>query len=368
MMGTKKDYYEILGVSKGATSDEIKKAYRKLVMKYHPDRVQDSQKKEAEEKFKEISEAYAVLNDPKKRSLYDQYGHAGIDSRFSTEDIFRNTDFSSIFKDIGGFGSNIFEDIFSDFGFDVFGSSRRGSSGRTRGDNIHYELGINLEEAAVGGSKSISFSRFEMCPECKGSGAQPGSTKKTCPTCRGRGQVTSGMGFISIAQTCPTCRGEGVVISAKCSKCRGQGFIRANKTITVNIPAGVDTGSVLRLRNEGNFGTGGYGDFYLHLNVRKHPIFERRGSDLKCKVKISMVKAVLGGEIEVPTLLSKVKMKVPAGTQPNAIFRLRGKGLSDLKTKRLGDELVEVEVEIPKRLSTKEKNLLLEFGKLRREL
>ena len=367
-MGTKRDYYEILGVSKGASSDDIKKAYRKLVMKYHPDRVSQEQKKEAEEKFKEISEAYAVLNDQKKRSLYDQYGHAGIDSRFSTEDIFRNADFGSIFKDMGGFGSNIFDDILSGFGFDIFGTSRRGSSGRARGDNIHYELGINLEESAVGGSKSISFPRFDMCPECKGSGAQPGSTKKTCPTCRGRGQVTSGMGFISISQTCPACHGEGVVISAKCSKCRGQGVVRVNKTITVNIPSGVDTGSVLRLRNEGHFGAGGYGDFYLHLNVRRHPVFERRGSDLKCKVKISMVKAVLGGEIEVPTLLSKAKMKIPAGTQPNTIFRLRGKGLADLKTKRLGDELVEVEVEMPKKLSVKEKNLLLELGKLRREI
>jgi len=367
MMGTKRDYYDILGVSKGASSDDIKKAYRKLVMQYHPDRVSQEHKKEAEEKFKEISEAYAVLNDPKKRSLYDQYGHAGIDSRFSTEDIFRSANFSDIFGS-GGFGSSIFDDILSGFGFDIFGSSRRGSSGRARGDDIHYEFSISLEDAAVGGSKSISFPRFEMCPECKGSGAQPGSTKKTCPTCRGRGQVTSGMGFISIAQTCPTCRGEGVVISAKCSKCRGQGVVRVNKTVTVNIPGGVDTGSVLRLRNEGNFGTGGYGDFYLHLNVKRHHVFERRGSDLKCKVKISMIKAVLGGEIEVPTLLSKAKMKIPAGTQPNTIFRLRGKGLSDLKTKRLGDELVEVEVEIPRKLSVREKNLLLELGKLRREL
>ncbi len=368
MMGTKRDYYEILGVSKDASPDDIKRAYRKLVMQYHPDRVPEDKKKEAEEKFKEISEAYAILNDPKKRSLYDQYGHAGIDSRFTTEDIFRNTDFSSIFKDMGGFGTSIFDDILSGFGFDLFGSSRRGSSGRARGDDIHYEFDISLEEAAVGGSKSISFRRFEMCPDCKGSGAKAGAVKKTCPTCHGRGQVTSGMGFISISQTCPTCHGEGVVVSAKCPTCRGQGVVRANKTVTVNIPPGVDTGSILRLRNEGNFGAGGYGDFYLHLNVKKHPVFERRGSDLKCKVKISMIKAVLGGEIEVPTLLSRAKMKIPPGTQPNTIFRLRGKGLSSLKTKKLGDEFVEVEIEIPTRLSARERNLLLEFGRMRGEI
>ncbi len=367
MMGTKRDYYEVLGVSKDASPDEIKKIYRKLVMKHHPDRVSAEHKKEAEEKFKEISEAYAVLNDPKKRSLYDQYGHAGIDSHFTTEDIFKNADFSSIFKDLGGSGS-IFEDIFSDFGFDFFGGSRGRSSRRARGDDIHYEINITLEEAAVGGSKSISFSRFEMCPLCKGTGAAPGSVKKTCPTCGGKGQIVSGMGFINISQVCPTCHGEGVIISAKCPKCKGQGVVRANKSITVNIPAGVDTGSILRLQNEGHFGAGRYGDLYLHLNVRKHQMFERRGSDLKCKVKVNMVKAAIGGEIEVPTLMSKAKMKIPAGTQPNTIFRLRGKGIVDLRTKRLGDELVEVEVDVPKRLSVKERNLLTEFGRLRGEL
>ncbi len=369
MMGTKRDYYEILGISKNASTDEIKQAYRKLVMQYHPDRVPPEKKKEAEEKFKEISEAYAVLSDPKKRSLYDQYGHAGIDSRFTAEDIFRGADFSSIFKDLGDFGfGGIFDELFSGFGFDFFGGGYRRSTRKPKGDNIYYEIYLTLEEAAVGGTKSISFSRFEACSECKGSGAERGSSKKTCPTCRGRGQITSGMGFISISQTCPTCKGEGEVVTAKCTKCRGQGLIRVNKNVKVNIPAGVDTGSVLRLREEGHFGPGGYGDLYLHINVKKHPIFERNGSNIKCKIKISMVKATLGGEVEVPTLMGKVKMKIPPATQPSTIFRLKSKGIVDIRTKRLGDELVEVNVVIPQKLSHREKKLLIEFGKLRGDI
>lgn len=368
MMGTKKDYYDILGVSKNASVDDIKKAYRTLALRYHPDRVSSDKKKEAEEKFKEISEAYAVLSDSKKRSLYDQYGHAGIDSRFSTEDIFRGADFSSIFKDLGGsgFGGGIFDDIFSSFGFDIFGGS---SSGRRRGKDVHYELETTLEEAAVGGSKSLNFSRYENCSQCKGTGAQPGTTKKTCSTCRGRGQVMSSLGgFFSVSQTCPACGGEGTVISVKCTKCKGQALVRVNENIKVNIAAGVDTGSVLRLREKGHAGGGGYGDLYLHIKVLPHSVFERLGPNLKCKTKISMVKAVLGGEIEVPTLMGKARMKVPAGTQSHTIFRLKGKGVADLRTKGLGDELVEVEVEIPKKLSAKERSLLLELGKLRKEL
>ena len=286
------------------------------------------------------------------------------------EDIFKNADFGSIFRDMSGSsgGGDIFEDLFSNIGFDIFGGGRGRTSRKPRGDNIHHEIEITLEEVAVGGAKPLNFTRLEKCPQCQGSGAQPGSTIKACPTCRGQGQVTSGLGFISFSQTCPSCQGQGRVASVRCTKCRGQGLLRVNKSIKVNIPAGVDTGSVLRLRNEGNFGVGGYGDFYLHLKVRRHPVFERRGMDLKCKVKISMIKAVLGGEIEVPTLMGKVRMKVPAGIQPNSVLRLRGKGIADLKTKRLGDELVEVAIEIPRHLSRREHNLLEELGKLRREL
>lgn len=367
MMSTKRDYYEILGVSRNASPEEIKKAYRNLVLQYHPDRVPPEKKKEAEEKFKEISEAYAVLSDPQKRSLYDQYGHAGIDSRFTTEDIFRGADFSWVFKDLGdfGFGGSIFEEIFSDFGFDFFGSRRR--KRQTRGEDIHYETQITLEEAAKGVQRTISFSRYEECSRCRGAGAEPGSTKTTCPTCRGRGVVSSGFGFISLSQTCPSCRGEGAMISKPCSKCRGQGAIKVNKSVKVSIPAGVDTGSIVRLREEGHFGKSGYGDLYLHIVVKKHSVFERVANNIKCRVKVGIVKACLGGEIEVPTLNGPVKMRIPGGTQPNTIFRLKGKGIPDLRTKKVGDEFVEVLVEIPKSLSSKEKNLLIELEKLRRE-
>lgn len=368
MMGTKRDYYEILGVGRNASLEEIKRAYRNLVLKYHPDRVPPEKKKEAEEKFKEISEAYAVLSDPQKRSLYDQYGHAGIDSRFTTEDIFKGADFSWVFKDLGdfGFGGSIFEDIFSDFGFDFLGRGRRRE--QRKGEDIHYQIQITLEESAQGTQRTISFSRYEECPRCRGAGAEPGSTKSMCPTCRGRGVISTGLGFISLSQTCPNCRGEGVVVSNPCRRCRGEGAVKVNKSVKVSIPPGVDTGSIVRLREEGHFGKNGYGDLYLHISVKRHPVFERMGNNIRCKVRVGIVKASLGGEIEVPTLNGKVKMKIPPGTQPNTVFRLKGKGVPDLKTKKVGDEFVEVLVEIPKSLSSKERNLLIEFGKLRKEL
>lgn len=360
MSSTQRDYYEILGVSKGALVDEIKKAYRKLAMQYHPDRVSADKKKASEEKFKEISEAYAVLSDSQKKELYDQYGHAGIDSRFSTEDIFRNADFSSIFENFTGGG--IFEDIFSDFG----GSSRsRGGGGRRRGQDIQLEMSITLEEAGSGVEKEIAYHRNEGCSRCSGTGAEPGSSKITCSTCRGRGAVSSGMGFISFSQTCPTCRGAGVIIKNKCSVCGGQGRIRDRKKLKVTIPPGVDTGSVLRLREEGHYGAGGRGELYLHISVKPHSVFKRDGDELICETKINLLQAVLGAEIEVPTLAGKVKMKVPSGTQPHMTFRLRDKGFYNLRTKRMGDQLVIVDVEIPKKLSSKEKNLYEELAKLR---
>lgn len=364
-MSTKKDYYEILGVNKQSTEAEIKSAYRNLVKQYHPDRVEESKKKEAEEKFKEISESYAVLSDSKKRQLYDQYGHAGIDSRFSTEDIFRGANFSD-FSDIFGGGGGIFDDIFSSFGFGGgFSSSGRRSR---QGEDLRYEYQISLEEAAKGIEKDLKFARLEKCDSCNGEGIPPGTKKITCGTCNGRGVVASGFGFINFQQTCPTCNGQGQVSTVKCSSCRGQGRVRVDKSIKVTVPAGVDTGSVLRLKNEGNYANGGYGDLYLHLSVKRHPVFQRVGNDLKNNVKVSMVKAALGGDIEVATLDKKVMMSIPAGTQPGSIFRLRGKGIMDLHTKRTGDQLVEVEVEIPKKISSKEKKVLQEFGKLRNEL
>jgi len=372
MMSTKRDYYEILGIQRAASLDDIKKAYRQLAMKHHPDRVPEEQKKESEEKFKEISEAYAVLSDPQKRQLYDQYGHAGVDSRYSTEDIFRSADFSSIFREFGGgFGGfeSIFEDIFSGFGFDIFGTGTRARvrRARRRGEDLHLETSISLEEAASGIEKDTSFYHLEKCSHCGGEGAEPGTVKVSCSTCKGRGTISSGMGFISFSQTCPECGGEGEVFKKRCSRCLGQGRIKTRKNIKVTIPAGVDAGSILRLRNEGHFGPGGFGDLYLHINVRPHSAFQREGDDIRYKARISVLKAILGGEIQVPTLSGKVKMKIPAGTQPNTIFRLKGKGIANLRTKRVGDELVMIEIDIPKRLSSRERKLLEEWRKLKGE-
>lgn len=367
MMDTARDYYEILGVPKGSSLDEVKKAYRKLVMKHHPDRVSVDKKKEAEEKFKEISEAYAVLSDSKKKQLYDQYGHAGIDARYTTEDIFKGADFSSIFEGMGGIG-DIFEHIFSDSG-SVFGGGFTGQGGRRRkvGEDLQTRVRISLEEAAEGVEKEITFPRYDNCFRCSGRGAEPGSAKTTCPTCRGSGAVRGGLGFISFSQTCSDCQGEGRVIKNKCRQCYGQGRIKNKKTLKVNIPQGVDSDSILRLSQEGNYWSDGRGDLYIHIEVKPHSVFTREGNNLHCKIKLSLVKAILGSEIEVPTLGGKVKMKIPAGTQANTVFRLKNKGLANLRTKRPGDELVEVEIEIPQRLSLRERKLIEEWARLRKE-
>ena len=366
-MSTQRDYYEVLGVQRGASVDDVKKAYRQLVMQHHPDRVADpAKKKEAEERFKEISEAYAVLSDPQKRQLYDQYGHQGVDSRYSTEDIFRGADFGDIFRGMGGGGgSGSFEDILSSFGFDFGGGGGRSQSRQHQGDDIHLELQITLEEAHSGLGKDISYNYHEACDACSGTGAQKGAGRVTCSTCKGRGMVSTGMGFISFAQTCPACHGDGQIIKQKCNACGGSGRVRKSKNLKVTIPAGVDTGSVLRLRDEGNFASGGKGDLFLHINVKAHPSFQRNGDDIHHKHKISVIKALIGGDIEVPSLSGNVQMKVPAGTQPGTTFRLKGKGIMDLQTKRTGDEYVEVEVEIPTRLSGQERKLIDEWAKLR---
>ncbi|MDD5070521.1 MAG: molecular chaperone DnaJ [Candidatus Omnitrophica bacterium] len=367
-MSTQKDYYEILGVARGTSIDEIKKSYRKLAMQHHPDRVPEEKKKEAEEKFKEISEAYAVLSDAQKKDLYDKYGHAGIDSRYSTEDIFRGADFSSIFGEGGAFGG-IFEDLFSGGGFDIFGGgqSQRRSGGRGKGEDAHLEISVSLENVSTGTEKEITFSRFDACVKCSGTGAEPGSSRKNCSTCGGRGVVSSGMGFINFQQTCPSCQGAGTVIEKVCGFCSGRGRTKSQKAITVKIPAGVATGSVLRMRQEGHYSPGGRGDLFLHINVNHHPLFERDGDTITCKADVSLIKSILGGEIEVPTLSGKVKMKIPQGTQPGTIFRLRGKGLMNLRNKRQGDELVEIQVKVPTKLSSKEKRLIEDWAKLRGE-
>ncbi len=363
-MAAKRDYYEILGVSKSASVDEIKKTYRTLALKFHPDRVPQEQKKEAEEKFKEISEAYAVLSDQQKRQLYDQYGHAGIDQKYAYEDIFKGADFSSIFEGTGG-GGGIFEELFSDLGFDIFGgaSRQRSSRGRARGRDLEITEEITLEEAASGVEKSITVPRYEACPTCSGSGAKPGTRKVTCSQCRGSGRVVVSSGFFQLAQTCPKCRGQGEIIQAVCPECRGEGRRREAHNIKVKIPAGVDTGSNLRVRGEGEAGTAGRGDLYVVIEVRPHSVFARQGNDILTEINISLSKAVLGSEVEVSTLDGKVEMKIPAGTQSGKIFRLREKGIPDVHARGIGDELVRVTVDIPVKLNAEQRRLMEEFAR-----
>ncbi len=363
-MSAKRDYYEILGVGKSASVDEIKKTYRTLALKFHPDRVPPEQKKEAEEKFKEISEAYAVLSDQQKRQLYDQYGHAGIDQKYAYEDIFKGADFSSIFGGAGG-GGGIFEDIFSDLGFDIFGGGthQRTSRGRSRGRDLEITVEITLEEAAEGIEKSITVPRYEICAVCSGSGAKPGTKKAVCTQCRGSGRVVVSSGFFQLAQTCPKCRGQGEMIQAVCPECHGEGRRKETHHIKVKIPAGVDTGSNLRVRGEGEAGTAGRGDLYVVIEVKPHPVFQRHGNDILTEINISMSKAVLGAEVEVATLNGKVEMKIPGGTQSGKIFRLREKGIPDVHGRGVGDELVRVIVDIPSKLNPEQRRLMEEFSR-----
>jgi len=363
----KRDYYEILGVPKTATQQEIKKAYRSLALQHHPDRVPEDKKKEAEEKFKEISEAYGVLSDANKRGLYDQHGHAGIDQNFTTDDIFRGADFSSIFGE-GGL-EDILSQFFGNSGFDVFGT-RQQRTGRHRarpGRDIQYELEVTLEEAYSGIEKKIKIPRNEFCTDCKGTGAKNGDKVKTCKTCNGRGQVMMSSGFFRLQQTCPDCQGQGQVITEYCPKCNGKGYIRVTRTIDVNIPSGVDNSSRLRVRNQGEIGEAGAGDLYLYINVVPHKIFQRDGRDIYIEQNVSFIKAALGGEISVPTLSGNVKMKIPQGTQSARVFRLKEKGMPDLRTKGHGDQYLKVLISVPEKLTSQERSLLEEFAKLRGE-
>jgi len=358
-MSTKQDYYEILGIKKDASVDEIKKSYRSLALKYHPDRV-SGDKKAAEETFKEISEAYAVLSNPQKKSQYDQFGHAGIDSRYSHEDIFRGADFGSIFEGMGS-GGGIFEDLLGGIFGGGFSSGRRSS---LRGRDLQYEVEISFNDAAFGVKKTISILRHEVCDTCKGNGARPGTKKTTCSMCNGKGRIMQAAGFFSIQQTCPKCRGEGTIIKNPCVKCAGTGKIKLTKKIEVDIPAGVDTGLQLRVQAEGEAGSKGgpRGDLYIYIHVKDHAIFERHGYDIVCDTPISFTVASLGGEIEIPTLNGNVTMKIPEGTQSGKIFRLAGKGIKRLKGYGTGDELVRVVVETPSRLNSQQKRILKEFA------
>jgi len=354
----KRDYYEVLGVSRNAGDEEIKKAYRKLAVKFHPDKNSDD--KTAEEKFKEIGEAYEALSDPQRRAAYDQYGHAAFDPRARAGRGFGGAggfhDPFEIFREVFG-GGSIFESFFG---------GGQDPSQPQRGGDLRYDLEIALEEAALGCEKEISVTKLDQCETCHGSGAEHGSKLKTCATCGGRGQVLMSRGIFSIAQTCPHCKGAGRILEKPCKTCHGNGKKERTSKIKLRIPAGVDTGS--RLRSSGNgeagFRGGPAGDLYVVLHVKEHEMFKRDGDDLICEVPVSFVQATLGGEIEVPTLSSKMTVKIPAGTQPNTLFRLKGKGVKNLQGYGQGDLHVRVQVEVPSRLNHEQKAKLQEFAAL----
>lgn len=348
---SKRDYYEVLGVSKGVDTKELKRAYRKLAMKYHPDRMPDD--KDAEEKFKEATEAYEVLGDEQKRQAYDQFGHAGVDGQAGG---FGGGGF-------GGGGGN-FSDIFGDAFSDFFSGGGRGAqNGPRRGSDLRYTMELSLEEAVHGIEKQIRIPTLVACETCDGSGAKEGTKPKTCGTCHGAGQVRMQQGFFAVQQTCPTCRGQGSIVENPCGSCHGRGVKEETKTLSVKIPAGVDTGDRIRLSGEGEAGAmgGPAGDLYVQMTVREHKLFRREGSNLYCDVPISFVDAALGGELEVPTLGGKVKLKIPAETQSGKTFRLRGKGVKSVRGGLTGDLLCSVQVETPVNLNANQKELLQQF-------
>ncbi|MDD5255153.1 MAG: molecular chaperone DnaJ, partial [Candidatus Omnitrophica bacterium] len=332
--------------------------------------VPQEQKKEAEEKFKEISEAYAVLSDAQKRALYDQYGHSGIDQKYAYEDIMRGGDWSNL-GDIGGLG-DILKMFMSGFGggdvnsvFDsMFGFSDSGRKSRRRGRNLEIAVTISLEEAARGVEKSVNVPRYESCPTCGGSGARPGTKRTVCSQCQGQGRIVLARSGFQFVQTCPKCNGEGEMITSPCPTCRGEGRVRQEDHIRVTIPAGVDTGFNLRMRGKGEAGSAGRGDLYVVIEVRPHPVFQRHDNDLFLEQSISLSKAVLGAEISVPTLDGHVAMKVPPGTQSGRVFRLKGKGIPDVHGRGKGDELVRVIVRIPEKLNAEQRRIIEDFARI----
>jgi len=347
-MAEKEDFYKVLGVERNASDAEIKKKYRSLAMKYHPDRNADNPEA-AEAKFKQVKEAYEVLSDSKKRSAYDQFGHAGIDPSMGGRP--------------GGFGGEGFSDIFGDVFGDIFGGGRQRSSAQ-RGSDLRYNLELTLEEAVAGTEQKIRIPVLVTCNECTGTGAKKGSSPVICSTCHGHGQVRMQQGFFSVQQTCPTCRGTGKQIKDPCGVCHGQGRVQETKTLSAKIPAGVDTGDRIRLSGEGEAGERGgpAGDLYIEIQVKQHPIFTRDGANLYCEVPISFVTACLGDEIEVPTLNGKVKLTIPAETQTGKTFRLRGKGVKPVRGGSVGDLLCKVQVETPVHLTKEQKALVEKLG------
>ena len=343
----KEDYYQLLGVSRNASDDEIKKSFRRLAMKFHPDRNRDNP--EAEEQFKKVKEANDVLSDPKKRSAYDQFGHAGVDPSMGGGQ---------------GFGGGNFSDIFGDVFGDIFGGGgSRGRGGPQRGSDLRYNLEITLEEAVAGTEVKIQIPTLINCKSCDGSGANKGSSVTTCPTCHGHGAVRMQQGFFAVQQTCPTCRGSGKQIKDPCKSCHGQGRVQDTKTLSVKVPAGVDTGDRIRLSGEGEAGESGAptGDLYVQVNVKDHAIFTRDGANLYCEVPISFPKACLGGEVEVPTLAGKVALKIPAETQTGRMFRLSGKGVKPVRGGAVGDLMCRVRIETPVHLNKEQIDLIKQF-------
>ena len=362
---SKRDYYEVLGVGRGANQEEIKKAYRQLALKFHPDR--NPSNKEAEEKFKEASEAYEVLSDAHKRARYDQFGHQGVGSAASAGGGFQ------------GFGGGIdleeaLRTFMGEFGeggsvFDAFFGGDAGGRQRRRvyaGADLRYDLKITFEEAAYGCNKELEIPRLATCSACQGEGAEPGSKKIVCKSCGGRGQIRSGGGFFSIARTCPACRGAGEMVTNPCKKCRGQGRVSERKKLTLRIPAGVEEGSRLKVGGAGEDGGGGgpSGDLYVVLRVQPHDVFERQGDDLLCQIPVGLPTLALGGELDVPTLEGKAKIKIPSGTQSGKIFRLKGRGIANVRGYGRGDLIVTVLVETPTHLTDEQKQLLTRFAQL----
>ncbi|MDQ5979074.1 MAG: molecular chaperone DnaJ [Verrucomicrobiota bacterium] len=362
--GQKQDYYELLGVAKNASEEELKKAYRKKAVQYHPDK--NPGNKEAEEMFKKVSEAYEVLKDADKRSAYDRYGHAAFEQPGAGPrggggyggggfhdpfDIFRE-----VFGQRGGGAGGIFDEF--------FGGGEGNGGGSGRGSDLRYDLEITLEEAAKGVEKEISFRRAGGCKHCSGSGAEPGSKKTTCPTCRGAGQVTTSRGFFHVRQVCPTCHGSGSRFEKVCAKCSGEGRVQETAKINVRIPPGVDTGSKLRSTGNGEAGAmgGSAGDLYIVIVVKEHEVFERQGDDLFCEMPIKFTLATLGGTVQVPTMEGKATLKIPAGTQSGTTFRLKGRGMPQLRGGVQGDQLIRVHVEVPTSLNSEQKRKLEEFA------
>ena len=349
---SKRDYYDVLGVARDASADDIKKAYRRLAMKYHPDRSAGEPENEA--KFKEAKEAYEVLKDQDKRAAYDQFGHEGLQGAAGGG---------------GPSGADAFSDIFGDVFGDIFGGARRGGGGRSqvfRGADLRYELELSLEQAVQGDSVNIEIPSHVECGRCDGSGAEPGSKPVTCDQCGGSGQIRAQQGFFSIQQTCRACQGSGTLIDKPCKDCSGRGRVRKLRTLSVKVPAGVDTGDRIRLAHEGEAGRNGGppGDLYVDVMVREHPIFEREGVNLLCEIPISFATAALGGQVEVPTLEGQVKLKVPSETQSGKVFRLRGKGVTSVRGAGTGDLLVRVQVETPVKLTDAQKEQLRKLDEL----